>query len=56
MGFLTTRDVFSRVRYSYYRNVVVVATQEMLCPGDDVTQHNSSAERVEDVFVVGVEY
>lgn len=56
MGLLTTCDVLSRVGYSYYRNVVVVPTKEVLSSRDDVAQYDSSAQRVEDVFVVRVQY
>jgi hypothetical protein len=46
MRFLAWGDILSRVWYSYYRNVVVVAAQEMLSSWDDVAQNDCGPERI----------
>ena len=54
VGLLSTSDILSRIRYSYYRNVVVVSTEEVLSTSYDVAHDNSCTKRVKNVLVVGM--
>ena len=55
MRALATRDVLSAARNSYYRDVVVVAAQEVLRARNDVPEHDRGAEGVQNVLVVRVQ-
>ena len=56
MGLLAGGDVLAGVRNSDNRDVVIVTAEEVLGPGDDVTEHDGGTEWVHDVLIVGVEH
>ena len=55
VGLLATGDVLSGARNSYYRDVVVMAAQKVLSPGNDVAEYDRGAQGVQDVLVVRVQ-
>ena len=55
VGALAGGDVLARAGDRDNRDVVVVATEELLAARDDVTHHNRGSQGEEDVFVVRVE-
>ena len=55
MGALAGGDVLARVGDRDHRDVVVVATEELLAARDDVAHHNRGSQGEKDVLVVGVE-
>ena len=55
VGLLTTGDVFSRFWNGYDGDVVVVAPEEVLLSGNDVSNDNGCSEGEDDVLVVWVE-
>ena len=54
MGLLTTSDVLSRVWNRNDRDVVVVASKEVLLSGNDVSNDDGGAQWEDDVLVVWV--
>ena len=55
VGLLSRSDVLSALGDSDHGDVVIVSSEEVLLPGDDVTDDDGGSEWEDDVFVVWVE-
>ena len=54
-GSLATGNVLSSVRDNDHRDLVVVPTEELLRPADDVSDNDGGSQRENDVLVVWME-
>ena len=54
-GFLSTCNVLSSVRDNDNWDFVVMATEELLCSANNVSDHDGGAQREDKVLVIGVQ-
>lgn len=55
MSLLTRCNILSSLCNFYDGDIVVVASQKLLCSRDNMSNYQSSTERIDNVFVVWVE-
>ena len=55
MGLLAWSDVVAALAHCYGGNLIIVSSEEVLGPADDVSDHNCRSERVDEVFVHGMQ-